>query len=257
MRLVPRRPTFSNVTDRRRVLADWMTSPTNPFFTRMIVNRLWAHYLGQGLVTPIDDLRETNPATNEPLLDALCVAMKEARYDLKAFTRMLLNSRVYQLSPTTNATNQSDRQNFSHALDKALPAEVLLDMVCQTTGVHEKFNGWPLGYRAIELWDSRVPTYFFRIFGRPSRTSLCECERSNEPSIAQALHLLNSPEVMEKIQHRHGAARRQQEEIHGLIPTPRIFPSLSTTALNCILIRPARNGLGTASLIRRNLLPPA
>ena len=198
---------FLHVSDRRRVLADWMTSPTNPFFTRMIVNRLWAHYMGNGLVMPIDDLRETNPATNEPLLDALCVQMQEARYDLKAFTRTLLTSRAYQLSPATNATNQSDRQNFSHSLDKALPAEVLLDMVCQTTGVHEKFNGWPLGYRAIELWDSRVPTYFFRIFGRPSRTSVCECERSNEPSIAQALHLLNSPEVMEKIQHPHGVAR--------------------------------------------------
>ena len=199
---------FSKVGDRRRVLADWMTSPTNPFFTRMIVNRLWAHYMGHGLVTPIDDLRDTNPATNEPLFDALCLHMNEAKYDLKAFTRTLLNSRIYQLSPVTNATNLSDRQNFSHALDKALPAEVLLDMVCQATGVREKFIGWPLGYRAIELWDSRVPSYFFRIFGRPSRTSVCECERSNEPSIAQALHLLNSPEVMEKIQHPHGEARR-------------------------------------------------
>ncbi len=198
---------FSLVSDRRRVLADWMTSPDNPFFTRMIVNRLWAHYLGRGLVTPIDDLRETNPATNEPLFDGLVAHMKEVKYDLKAFTRTLMNSRVYQLSPATNATNAGDQQNFSHALDKALPAEVLLDMVCQTTGVPEKFNGWPLGYRSIELWDSRVPTYFFRIFGRPSRTSVCECERSNEPSIAQALHLLNSPEVMEKIQHPHGMAR--------------------------------------------------
>jgi hypothetical protein len=198
---------FSQASDRRRVLADWMTSPDNPFFSRMIVNRLWAHYLGQGLVTPIDDMRETNPATNEPLFDALAAHMKAVKYDLKAFTRTLMNSRVYQLSPATNETNAGDRQNFSHALDKALPAEVLLDMVCQTTGVPEKFIGWPLGYRSIELWDSRVPAYFFRIFGRPSRTSVCECERSNEPSIAQALHLLNSPEVMEKIQHPHGMAR--------------------------------------------------
>jgi hypothetical protein len=199
---------FSNVGDRRRVLADWMTSAANPFFTRMIVNRLWAHYMGHGLIMPIDDLRNTNPATNELLLDALCLSMQEARYDLKAFTRMLMNSRVYQLSPMTNAANFSDRQNFSHALDKSLPAEVLLDMVCHATGVAEKFNGWPLGYRAIELWDSRVPSYFFRIFGRPSRTSVCECERSNEPSIAQALHLLNSPELIAKIQHPHGTARR-------------------------------------------------
>jgi hypothetical protein len=206
---------FSQVSDRRRVLADWMTSPDNPFFTRMIVNRLWAHYMGQGLVTPIDDMRETNPATNEPLFDALVAQMKHVKYDLKAFTRILMNSRVYQLSPATNETNVGDRQNFSHALDKALPAEVLLDMVCQSTGVAEKFNGWPLGYRSIELWDSRVPTYFFRIFGRPSRTSVCECERSNEPSIAQALHLLNSPEVMEKIQHPHGMARELAKSAHA------------------------------------------
>jgi Protein of unknown function (DUF1553)/Protein of unknown function (DUF1549) len=199
---------FSRVTDRRQVLADWMISPANPYFTRMIVNRLWAHYFGQGLVTPIDDLRATNPATNEPLLEALCQHMRDVKYDLKAWTRTVLNSRLYQSSPETNETNALDRQNFSHALDKALPAEVLLDMVCQTTGATEKFNGWPEGYRAIELWDSRVPNYFFRIFGRPSRTSVCECERSNEPSIAQALHLLNSPEVTEKIQDPHGTARK-------------------------------------------------
>lgn len=198
---------FATVSDRRQVLANWMTSPDNPFFTRMIVNRLWAHYMGRGLVTPIDDMRETNPATNEPLFDALVAHMKTVKYDLKAFTRTLLNSRVYQLASTTNETNVGDRQNFSHAVDKALPAEVLLDMVCQTTGIPEKFIGWPLGYRSIELWDSRIPAYFFRIFGRPVRTSVCECERSNEPSIAQALHLLNSPEVTEKIHHPHGVAR--------------------------------------------------
>lgn len=220
---------FSQVGDRRRVLADWMTSPDNPFFTRMIVNRLWAHYMGRGLVTPIDDLRETNPATNEPLFDALVRHMKEVKYDLKAFTRTLMKSRVYQLSPATNETNLGDRQNFSHALDKALPAEVLLDMVCQTTGVPEKFIGWPLGYRSIELWDSRVPTYFFRIFGRPSRTSVCECERSNEPSIAQALHLLNSPEVTEKIQHPHGVARGLANSKR---PPAEIVDDLYLTALS-------------------------
>ncbi len=222
-------PDFANVGDRRRVLADWMTSPTNPFFTRMIVNRLWAHYLGRGLVTAIDDMRETNPATNEPLLDALVAHMKAVKYDLKAFTRTVLTSRVYQLSPATNATNSSDRQNFSHASDKALPAEVLLDMVCQTTGVHEKFNGWPLGYRSIELWDSRVPAYFFRIFGRPSRTTVCECERSNEPSIAQALHLLNSPEITEKIQHPHGVARGLAKSARG---PAEIVDELYLTALS-------------------------
>ena len=129
-------------------------------------------------------------------------------FDLKAFTRTLLNSRVYQLSSRSNASNRDDNQNFSHAAYKALPAEVLLDAISHSTGVREKFNGWPQGYRAVQVWDNRMPSYFFRIFGRPVRASVCECERSNEPSIAQALHLLNSPEIMQKIQHRRGRARQ-------------------------------------------------
>src|SRR5262249_7903175 len=96
----------------------------------------------------------------------------------------------------------------SHAAHKALPAEVLLDALCQATGVPEKFNGWPEGYRAIQVWDNRMPSYFFRIFGRPVRASVCECERRNEPSISQALHLMNSPDVAEKIHSRTGRARR-------------------------------------------------
>ncbi len=199
---------FASVTDRRRVLADWMTAPDNPFFAKAIANRLWAHYLGRGLVTPIDDIRDTNPATNEPLMQALVEHMRAVRFDQKAFTRTLLNSRVYQLSSQTNAGNETDQQNFSHAAYKSMPAEVLLDAICQTTGVPEKFNGWPEGYRSIQVWDNRIPSYFFVIFGRPVRATVCECERSGEPSITQALHLLNAPEISEKLAHRHGAARR-------------------------------------------------
>jgi hypothetical protein len=197
---------FSSVRDRRRVLAGWMTAPDNPFFAKAIANRLWAHYFGRGLVEPIDDIRATNPATNEPLLEMLTDHMREVRFDLKAFTRTLLNSRVYQLSSETNASNESDLQNFSHAAYKSLPAEVLLDALCESTGVCEKFNGWPEGYRAIQIWDNRMPSYFFSIFGRPVRASVCECERSNEPSISQALHLLNAPEIAAKITHRNGRA---------------------------------------------------
>jgi hypothetical protein len=134
--------------------------------------------------------------------------MKAVRYDLKAFTRTLLNSRLYQLSSATTASNATDEQNFSHAANKALPAEVLLDAISQVTGTPESFQGWPAGTRAIEIWDSKLPSYFFRIFGRPVRATVCECERSNEPSIAQALHLMNSPEIMAKIRHREGRAAR-------------------------------------------------
>jgi hypothetical protein len=199
---------FTSVADRRQVLAAWVTSPENPFFAQAIANRLWAHYFGRGLVHPLDDLRITNPATNEPLLTALAVHLKEVRYDLRAFTRTLLASQAYQLGGETNDTNRDDRQHFSYMRPKALPAEVLLDAICQTTGVPEKFNGWPLGVRSIQVWDNRMPSYFFRIFGRPVRATVCECERSNEPSISQALHLMNSPEVNEKIAHRRGIARR-------------------------------------------------
>jgi hypothetical protein len=199
---------FAQVTDRRTVLADWMTAADNPYFAKAIANRLWAHYFGRGLVEPIDDLRATNPASNEPLLEDLAKHLRAVKYDLHAFTRTLLNARAYQLSAQTNASNASDEQNFSHAAHKVLPAEVLLDAICQVTGVSEKFNGWPAGYRAIQVWDNRMPSYFFRIFGRPIRASVCECERSNEPSIAQALHLMNSPEITGKLRARHGTVRR-------------------------------------------------
>ena len=199
---------FSNVSDRRRVLADWVTAPDNPFFARTIANRLWAHYFGRGLIEPIDDLRKTNPATNEQLMRALTQHMLEVKFDLKSFTKTLINSRVYQLSAETNPSNDDDQQNFSHATWKSMPAEVLLDAICQTAGVPEKFNGWPEGYRAIQIWDNRMPSYFFEIFGRPVRATVCECERSGEPSISQALHLLNSPEIAEKIAHRRGRARK-------------------------------------------------
>ncbi|MDA1049405.1 MAG: DUF1549 domain-containing protein [Planctomycetota bacterium] len=199
---------FTSISDRRIALAAWMTSDSNPFFAKAIANRLWAHYFGRGLVEPIDDMRDTNPASNEPLLDALAGHLHEVKYDLKAFTRTLLQSRVYQLSSQSNASNESDLQNFSHAAYKTLPAEVLLDAISQCTEIPEKFNGWPDGYRAIQVWDNRMPSYFFRIFGRPVRASVCECERSGEPSIAQSLHLLNSPEIMVKVQDRHGKARK-------------------------------------------------
>jgi hypothetical protein len=199
---------FSRVTDRRQVLAAWMTAPDNPYFAKVIVNRLWAHYFGRGLVEPIDDIRATNPATNERLLVELERHLREERFDLRTFTRTLLNSRAYQLSSRTNRSNAADVQSFSHALDKALPAEVLLDAISQATGVPEKFQGWPEGYRAIQIWDNRLPSYFLRIFGRPLRASVCECERSNEPSISQALHLMNSREILSHIQSSDGRARQ-------------------------------------------------
>ena len=215
--------------DRREMLAAWVTSAENPFFTRMIVNRIWAHYFGRGLVEPVDDMRATNPATNEPLLAALADHLISVDYNLRAFTRTLLNSRCYQLTSQPNDNNQRDEQAYSHAAYKALPAEILLDALCQTTGIPESFNGWPLGYRAVQIWDNRMPSYFFKIFGRPARLSVCECERGNEPSIAQALHLMNSPEVLQKLRHPDGLVGELTAS--GKTPT-EVIEDLYLTALS-------------------------
>ena len=185
--------------DPRIALANWLTDPENPWFARLAANRLWKHFLGRGIIEPEDDLRSTNPATNPELLDFLARQVVLSRYDLKSVMRLILNSRVYQLASEPNATNRDDSQSFSHYYVKRLPAEVLLDAISQVTGVPEAFPGSPPGTRAIALWDNRMPSYFLEIFGRPERNSPCECGRSDDPTMAQALHLMNAPEVEAKV----------------------------------------------------------
>jgi hypothetical protein len=194
--------------DPRQELAEWMTSPDNPWFARLVVNRLWKHYLGRGLVEPEDDLRSTNPAANEPLLDYLAGRLVAEHYDLKALTRLILTSRTYQLSSVPNETNRDDEQNASHYLPRRLPAEVLLDAICAATEVPEPFPGRPRGTRAIELWDNRLPSYFLDVFGRSERASPCACGRSGEPTMAQCLHLMNAPEVQRKVASPAGRVAR-------------------------------------------------
>jgi hypothetical protein len=207
------RPAEAAPGDPRPALADWVVAPENPWFARNLANRLWAHFLGRGLVEPVDDIRLTNPPTNRELLDALAAHLVECRYDVRAFIGTLTASDAYQRASQTNETNQADEQNYSRALFKRLPAEVLLDAVCQTTGVSEKFDGLPAGYRAIQLWDSQVPHYFLKLFGRPQRHTACECERNTEASISQVLHLMNSPQVQEKLSHAAGNLARWSQEI--------------------------------------------
>src|SRR5205823_1353260 len=169
-------PAASPPGDRRTILAAWMTSPDNPWFAHNLANRTWAHFLGRGLVEPVDDVRATNPPTNPELLDALARSFAEGKYDFRQLIRTITASRVYQLSSRPNATNERDEQNYSRALFRRIDSEVLLDMVSQATGVGEKFHGVPPGVRAIQLWDSKVPHYFLKVFGRPVRISICECE---------------------------------------------------------------------------------
>jgi hypothetical protein len=192
-----------------------MTAPDNPWFARNLTNRMWAHFVGRGLVEPVDDVRATNPPTNPELLDALARSFVESKYDVKQLIRTITASRVYQLSSRPNATNERDEQNASRALFRRIDAEVLLDMVCQTTGVPEKFAGVPAGSRAIQLWDSQVRHYFLKLFGRPVRASACECERVSEPGVAQVLHFLNSSELHAKLAHDGGTvAKLAKDKAH-------------------------------------------
>jgi hypothetical protein len=202
-------------TDPRMILADWLTAPDNPYFARNLANRYWAHFLGRGLVEPVDDVRDTNPPSNPELLDALARFLTAERFDGRALVRIITASETYQRSSHPNATNQSDEQNYSRARLRRVDAEVLFDMVCQTTGVGEKFPGVPAGVRAIQVWDSKVPHYFLRIFGRPVRATACECERSAEPGVSQVLHLLNSPEIHAKLTHASGTVARLVRRLPG------------------------------------------
>jgi hypothetical protein len=207
-----RPPAVSPAGDRRVVLAEWLISQKNDWFARNLANRTWAHFLGRGLIEPVDDVRATNPPTNPELLDALANELIADRFDFRKLIRTITASRVYQLSSKPNATNERDEQNYSRMPLKRIDAEVLLDMVCQATGIPEKFPGVPAGSRAIQLWDSKTPHYFLKLFGRPVRATACECERNTEPSVAQVLHLLNSPEIHDKLAHEGGTLARLVKE---------------------------------------------
>ncbi len=185
--------------DRRRLFASWLTAADNKWFARNIVNRIWAQLTGRGIVSPVDDFRLTNPPTNPELLDALATHFVESGFDLHQLIQTITASRTYQLTTTPSAMNEQDEQNYSRALFKRLDAEVRFDMICQVTGSAEKFDGVPAGSRAIELWDSQVPHYFLSLFGRPVRATACECERATQPSVGQVLHVLNSPQIHEKL----------------------------------------------------------
>jgi hypothetical protein len=202
--LATKMPETAPLGDRRVVLAEWMTSPQNPWFARNLANRMWAHMMGRGLVEPIDDVRDTNPPSNPELLDALSKHVVDTKFDVKQLIRTIAKSRTYQLSSKPNASNEKDEMNYSRSLFRRVDAEVVLDMVSQTLGVPERFGGAPPGTRAIQLWDSKVTHYFLKLYGRPQRATACECERITEPSVSQVLHLLNSPEIHAKLVHERG-----------------------------------------------------
>lgn len=194
--------------DPRIDLANWVCSPENPFFAKMLVNRYWKHFLGRGLVEPEDDIRITNPATHPELLDQLAEAFVKSNYDLKAVCRMICNSRTYQLSSIPNDYNRDDDQNYARYYPRRLSAEVMLDAMNDVAGARNNFNRQPVGVRAVSLPDdsANVESFFLRVFGRPQMDTACECERTANADLAQSLHLINSDMIQNVISAPDGRA---------------------------------------------------
>lgn len=192
-------PEIAQGSDPRRSLAAWMTSPENPYFAQVMVNRVWADLMGRGLVEPVDDLRATNPPSNAALLDELAKDFEEQGYDLKKLIRRITTSYVYGLSSSPNERNVTDTRYYSRYYRQRLRAEVLLDAVVEITGVSESFDAMPPDSSAKQIWTHRVDSLFLDAFGRPDPNQDPPCERTTDTSIVQALHLMNSERLARKI----------------------------------------------------------
>ncbi|HYF36085.1 MAG TPA: DUF1553 domain-containing protein, partial [Prosthecobacter sp.] len=194
--------------DPRVRLTDWMAASNNPFFAKAIVNRIWADFLGRGIVDPVDDFRVSNPPTNEALLEWLAQDFVTHGYDLKHLMRTVLNSRTYQRSSQPNEYNLADTKNFSRAYKRRLSAEVLLDAIGDLTGVRDEFTGLPPNSRAVQTWNHKLSSDFLDAFGRPNASQECPCERERKSSVVQALHLMNSNALQEKLASGKGTIQR-------------------------------------------------
>lgn len=215
--------------DRREVFANWLTSAENPFFARSAVNRIWGHLLGRGIVEPVDDFRDSNPPSNAKLLDELASQFAKNKFSQKWVVKTILKSRTYQLSSRKNNFNKDDEIYNSHANTRLLSAEQLLDSICQVTNVPETFAGLPVGTRAVSLADPPTDHYFLKIFGQPQREMACQCERSNESNLSQALQMINGPTV-------HGKLRADSGRIAIFVkenkPDDEVITTLYLSALS-------------------------
>jgi len=199
--------------DRRQVMASWLASDENPFFSQNLSNIVWAHFFGKGIIQEVDDVRISNPPVNKELLDALSQKLREYNYDFKKLVRDICTSRTYQLSTKTNETNEKDTTNFSHATLRRMRAEVLLDAITQVTTTSNKFPGLPSGARAVQIANGNTSTYFLTTFGRAKRETVCSCEVKMEPNLSQALHMLNGDTVNAKVTQGGLVATRLGEEV--------------------------------------------
>ena len=197
--------------DRRQMFVDWLTAPENPFFAKVAVNRIWAELMGQGIVDPVDDVRQSNPATIPKLLDRLAQDFVEHGYDQKHILRTILNSRIYQLSSQANELNKDDKQFFSHAKMRMLSAEQLLDAICHVTNVQERFPGLPAGTLATALPSPDFAHTFLDTFGRPARSTACACERSGDSTLAQAIQLFNGSLIHKKLADKNNRFHKMLE----------------------------------------------
>ena len=186
--------------DRRVALAAWLTSPENPYFARSIANRVWANFMNAGLVEMVDDMRLTNPASNEELLSAAAKYLADNHFDLKALMRAILQSKTYQRSSQPLPENAADARFYSRYYPRRMMAEVLLDALSQVSGSPTVFGDYPAGWRAMQLPDANVNSYFLKTFGRPDRAVTCECERTADPTMVQVLHISNGDSLNDKLQ---------------------------------------------------------
>ena len=187
--------------DRRAVLGEWLASPKNPYFARNIVNMVWAHFFGIGIIDPVDDVRVSNPATNPELLTALAGKFEgEYKYDFRQLVRDICNSATYQRTTKATPSNVTDSTNFAKARIRRQRAEVMLDTITEVTETKNKFRGLPLGARAVQIADGGTTDYFLTTFGRATRETVCSCEVKMDPSLSQALHLMNGTVVTSKIE---------------------------------------------------------
>jgi hypothetical protein len=198
--------------DRRVVLANWLASPDNPYFAKNLSNVVWNHFFGQGIVNEVDDVRISNPASNQELLDELGKRFTAYRYDFKKLVKDICTSATYQRSTLTTKSNEGDTRNFARGPIRRIRAETMLDIITQVTDTKNKFPGLPQGARAVQIADGQVSNYFLTTFGRPTRETVCACEVRLEPTLSQSLHLMNGDTVGPKIQQGNLIGKWLQEK---------------------------------------------
>jgi hypothetical protein len=187
--------------DRRDALADWVTAPSNPFFAKNIVNRVWKQLMGIGLIEPVDDIRVTNPPSNPELLDRLALDFVRGGYDVRQLIRDIVLTDTYQRTAIPTKQNAGDSKYYSHYAFKRMQAEPLMDAISAALGIGEPLAGMPADLRAVQLPDTSATgsTYFLDLFGRPARNVVCQCERSDAPTIGQLLHIMNGKGIQDRI----------------------------------------------------------